>query len=509
MENILLIAAEVDTMINFETPLKKLKYLVLKEVASLTMENKLNKEELEKVPYKIIQDDNKAEYRCCVYKERAVVYERALLASGFVPNNNITLDLKSILDKDHIMYVLSAACDRCPIYKYSVTEACRGCIQHKCMEVCPAKAISRINGRSQIDHELCKECGMCKKVCPYNAIVEVMRPCKKSCPTEALEINSDNKKAMIDRKNCINCGACMAACPFGAISDRSYISEVTRALCEKNNVYAVVAPAITGQFGVKVTVGQIKDAFKRMGFKGMVEAACGADAVTVNEANEFSERMNSGDKYMTSSCCPGFVGYIEKKFPGEISRISGTVSPMIAAARMIKKEDKDAVVIFVGPCTAKKCEISRESIKDAVDYVLTFEELAALMGAFEVELDGCENVSVDDASLYGRGFAQQGGVTAAIENYIGEIKKDISFAPVKASGKDEIKKTMNMAKLKRLNGNFIEGMMCQGGCIGGPGTMIDSIKSRAQLIKFSRQSDKKSVISNENLKKFEDVNLNR
>ncbi|MHC6178600.1 4Fe-4S dicluster domain-containing protein [Clostridium sp. JNZ X4-2] len=496
-------------MVNFETPLKRLKYLVLKEVASLARENKLNKEELEKVPYKIIQDDDKAEYRCCVYKERAVVYERALLASGFVPTSNITLDLKHISDRDHIMYVLSAACDRCPIYKYSVTEACRGCIQHKCMEVCPAKAISRINGRSHIDHDICKECGMCKKVCPYNAIAEVMRPCKRSCPTGALEINSDSKKAMIDKKNCINCGACMAACPFGAISDRSYISEVINALYEKKEVYAVVAPAITGQFGAKVTVGQAKSALRKLGFKDMVEAACGADAVTVNEANEFVERMKSGDKYMTNSCCTGFMSYIENKFPGEVSSISSTVSPMIAAARMIKKENKNAVVVFIGPCTAKKSEINRESVKGAVDYVLTFEEISALMGVFGAEPEDYEDTSVDDASLYGRGFAQEGGLTAAIENYISDKKCDISFKPVRVSGKDEIKKAMTMAKSKRLQGNFIEGMMCQGGCIGGSAAMTQIMKAKPQLVKFSKQSNKKSVLSNENLKRFREINLNR
>ncbi|NLU08471.1 4Fe-4S dicluster domain-containing protein [uncultured Clostridium sp.] len=496
-------------MVNFETPLKRLKFLVLREVASLVMKNKLNKEELIKIPYKIIKGKDKAEYRCCVYKERAVLYERALLASGFIPTDNITLDLKKIDDRDHMMYVLSAACDRCPIYKYSVTEACRGCIQHKCMEVCPANAITRVNGRSHIDHDVCKECGMCKKVCPYNAIAEVMRPCKKSCPTGALEINPDSKKAQIDKEKCINCGACMAACPFGAVADRSYIAEVTGALCEKKDIYAVAAPAITGQFGPKVTVGQLKSAFKKIGFKNMVEVACGADAVTVNESDEFVNRMNSGDKYMTSSCCPGFVSYIETKFPSEVSKISSTVSPMVAVARMIKEEDKNAVVVFVGPCTAKKSEINRDSVRGAVDYVLTFEEIFALMGAFGVKPESCDDIPVDDASLYGRGFAQQGGLTAAVENCIGDKKDKIDFKPVKASGRDEIKKAMVIARSKRLHGNFIEGMMCQGGCIGGPGTMVSLMKSRPQLIKFSRKSSKKSVLSNENLEKFKKVNLSR
>lgn len=494
-------------MITFETPLKKLKFLVLKEIVSLVKQGKLTRSELEKIPFKVIPGD-KAQYRCCVYKERAVVYERAELAAGFLPTDRPTCDLVK-LDDDQIIHVLSAACDKCPIHKYTVTEACRGCIQHKCMEVCPAGAITRVDGRSYINHELCKECGMCKKVCPYNAIAEVMRPCKKSCPTGALEINAEDRKAIIEKEKCINCGACMAACPFGAISDKSFIAQVTEELINNKNVYAVVAPAITGQFGSKISVPKIKNAFKAIGFSDMLEAACGADAVTVNEGNEFVERMKNGDKYMTNSCCSGFVNYIEKMFPDQVERISGTVSPMVAAGRMIKKFDKDAVVVFIGPCTAKKTEIQRESIKDSVDYVLTFEELAALMAGFGVDPEECDDMDVNDASSFGRGFAQSGGVTAAIENYVNDKKLEVNFNSIKVSGADEIKKAIMMAKVGRLSQNFIEGMMCEGGCIGGPAAMISMMKSRPQLIKFKNQSSKKSVLDNENLEKFKDVNLER
>ncbi|MBC2579938.1 4Fe-4S dicluster domain-containing protein [Clostridium sp. DJ247] len=496
-------------MINFETQLKKLKYLVLKEVTGLAKDGKINKEELEKIPFNIVPGD-KSEYRCCVYKERAIIYERAVLASGFMPNKGVQSELITNTDDEQILYVLSPACDKCPIDRYTVTEACRGCIQHKCMEVCPVGAIVRVAGRAYINQELCKECGMCKKACPYSAVAEVMRPCKRACPTGALEINPENNIAVIEKEQCINCGGCMSACPFGAISDRSYITNVVAALRDNKKVYAVVAPAITGQFGPKVTVGQIKDAFKKMGFEDMIEAACGADAVTVHEGNEFVERMESGHKYMTNSCCPGFFSYIQKKYPDQAEKISGTVSPMIATGRMIKNIDKDAVVVFVGPCTAKKNEVSRESVKDAVNYVMTFEEIAALMGAYDIEPQDCEDIQVEDGSVFGRGFAQGGGVTAAIENYVKEKGiSEVEFKPVKASGVDEIKKAMTMAKAGRLQGNFIEGMMCEGGCIGGAGTMVSMLKSKPQLVKFSGQSSKKSVLSNDNLGKFEGVNLER
>lgn len=491
----------------FDSQLKKLKYEVLKEVASLAKDGELTEENINVIPYKIVPG-KKATYRCCVYHERAILKERAKLASGYISNGDSAGYVLDVEKSDQIMYVIDAACDSCPIDKYTITEVCRGCIQHKCMEVCPANAITRINGRAYINQDLCRECGLCKQACPYNAISEVMRPCKKVCPTNALDIQED-RRAMIKEEDCINCGACMAACPFGAISDKSYIVPVISNLKENKNIYAVMAPSITGQFGPNVTVGQVKDALIKIGFKDMVEAALGADAVTLHEALEFVERMEQGAKYMTNSCCPGFVGYIEKKFKDEVHNISNTVSPMVATARLIKNKDKDAVVVFIGPCTAKKVEMRRENLKDAVDYVLTFEEIAALIGAYRIDLESCENLEVDDASAYGRGFAQGGGLTAAIENIIKDKKLDIEFKPVKISGRENIKRYMLLAKNGKLPGNFIEGMMCEGGCIGGAATICSQNKAKFPLNKFSNEAKNKSIIQNAKIEEFKDINLER
>lgn len=494
-------------MIIFENQLKKLKYLVLKEVAKMTLEDRLGEEDIERIPFDIIKGD-KAEYRCCVYKERAIVYERAKLATGCLPNGQVAEEFVHVEDDDQIIYVIDAACDKCPINKYVVTEACRGCLQHKCMEVCPAGSINRAAGKAYINHETCKECGLCKEVCPYNAIAEVMRPCRKACPTGALQMNLQDNKATINKEECINCGACMSACPFGAISDKSYIVNVIKALKNKKKVYAMVAPAITGQFGKDTSVGQMKKAFKAMGFEDMLEVACGADAVAAHESEEFIERMENGEKYMTTSCCPGFLAYIEKKFPEQLANVSNTVSPMVAMGRLIKKEHEDAVVVFVGPCTAKKSEIKREGIRDAVDYVMTFEEIAALMGAFEIDPAEYEEEEINDGSNYGRGFAKGGGVVSAIQNYIKD-KKDIKFNPIRTSGPDEIKRAMIMAKVGKLSENFIEGMMCEGGCIGGPATMVSSVKTKAPLMKFSKSSTIKDVKDNKTLEKYKNINMER
>lgn len=496
-------------MIQFETQLKKLKHEVLKNVALLTIEDRFEKSELEKIPYEIIPE-GKPKYRCCIYKERAIVQERVKLAAGYLPDGDVVNnDFVDIKKENQIIYVIEAACDRCPIDKYTVTEACRGCLAHKCMEVCPAKAISRINGRAYINQELCKECGMCKKVCPYHAVSEMTRPCKVGCPTGALTVNDEDRRAQIDEEQCVNCGACMSSCPFGAISDKSFIVPVAKALAKKEKLYAVVAPAISGQFGPKVSYGQIKAALLNMGFKDTFEAACGADAVTAHEAEEFVERMEKGDKYMTNSCCPGFLGFIEKKFKDQVERISGTVSPMVATGRYIKSVDPEARVVFIGPCTAKKNEALRDKLKDAVDYVLTFEEIAALMDAFKVDPEECNAVQIDDASIFGRGFGAGGGLTAAIEDYIKGKGLEAEFKPVKVSGAIDIKKTMTLAKVNKLDGNFIEGMMCEGGCINGAAVINPAFRSKVAFSKNNAAATRKAVLDNEKIEAFSNINLER
>lgn len=496
-------------MFQFETQLSKLKHDVLTEVAKLAREDRLTKDNIEKIPYEVIKGD-KAHYRCCVYKERAIVLERAKLASGYLANGDtIDDELIDIRPDEQIVYVIEAACDRCPINRYTITDSCRNCIAHKCKEACNFGAITYVAGRAYINQEICKECGMCKKACPYDAVSEAMRPCKRVCPTGALDINQEDRRAIIKEESCVNCGACISACPFGAISDKSLIVPVAKRLARGRNMYAVVAPAISGQFGNNVSLGKIKNAIKKLGFIDMVEAACGADAVTVHESNEFVERMEKEDKYMTNSCCPGFLSYVEKAFPDQVERVSGTVSPMIATGRYIKKMDPEAKVVFIGPCTAKKSESVRESVKDAVDYVLTFEELVALFDAFEIDLEACEDIVLEEASIFGRGFGAHGGLTAAIENYVAEKGVKVNFTPVKAAGGAELKKAMTMAKLGRLQGNFIEGMMCEGGCINGAGTRVPAMKARAVFNKQNIPGAKKSVLANEKIKDFHDVNLER
>ena len=496
-------------MLTFETELKKFKHEILKNIACLGIKDRLIKEELIKIPGIIFQDD-KPNYRDTVNKEKKVILDTVKILSSNITRDNSD-EFQDISDSDQIIYVIDEACDRCPTKKYWVTNACRGCISHKCMEVCPAKCISRVDGSAYIDDSKCKECGMCKKACPYDAISVVGRPCKAVCPTGSISFSKDSedKKAIIDESLCINCGNCMAVCPFGAIMDKSSIGQVARELSKGEKLYAIVAPAIGGQFGFKISMDQVKTAVKKIGFVTMKEVAEGADAVTAFESNEFVHRIKDGNKYMTSSCCPGFMKYIEIMFGSEVKNISSTVSPMIATARYIKSKDKDAKVVFIGPCTAKKMEALRGELKGDVDYVLTFEELYALLDAFNVDIEKCEKDVLDEGSIYGRGFAAGGGLTAAIENYIKDKNIDVDFKPVKVSGGAEVKKAMTMAKVLKIDGNFIEGMACMGGCIGGPGNLVSQLKGKPVMNKFNNESTKRSVLSNDTLEEYLKLNLER
>lgn len=494
-------------MFQFENVLAKLKHDILTKVAILAKENKVNLEELKKIPYEIINGDI-PKYRDNTNHEREVVLQRAKLAAGYLPNGIEAKELVDISKDKQILYVIKEACDRCPTKKFEVTDACRNCIAHKCQSVCRFDAISYINGRAHIDPEKCRECGMCKSVCPYDAIAEDMRPCKRACITGALSYNTEDLSSELDSQKCINCGECMAACPFGALEDRSQMVNVIYELEGSKDVFAIVAPAIEGQFKPSIKYGQVRNAIINIGFKDMVEVAFGADAVTVHESNELKERMENGDSYMTSSCCPAFVNYIEKFFPSEIKKISTTVSPMVATGRYIKSQFKDSIVVFVGPCTAKKNEALRDSVSDAIDYVLTFEELFAMFDAYNINVEKCNDEFEDKASVFGRGFGSSGGLTNAITNYIKNSNINLDFKPVKASGSIEIKKTMAVAKLKKVNGNFIEGMMCEGGCINGPSKIVNAKKSKNTFDKINNQSKIKNI-SDEKLKEYLNIKMER
>lgn len=483
-------------MKKFENQVQFIKYSVLKEIARIGMD-RCEEEEIQLIPEKIIPGPDPIS-RCCIYKERAIAEERV----NIILNKN---------DSENVINVLETACDECPIYRFVITEACRGCLAHRCSQVCPVDAIYHVGQKAYIDQNKCIECGRCKSNCPYNAIAEVGRPCTRACPVDAISID-ERKKAVIDNEKCIQCGACVYQCPFGAIVDKSSIFDVINLLKlskdkKDMNLYAVVAPAISSQYSY-AKIGQVKNAIKKLGFKDVIEAALGADIVAMHETKEFEDVIKN-EGYMTSSCCPAFVNYIEKNFPMLEGKISSSVSPMIAVSRLIKNIDSNAKVVFIGPCTAKKMEITKVNLKGSTDFVLTFEELMAMLDAANIKVEYCEDENLDNASFFGRIFARSGGLTEAIRHIIEKEKIDVDFTPVICDGIKDCEKALKMAKVNKLKGNFIEGMVCEGGCIGGPVSLHHGKKDRFEVDKYGKLAVEKDVKDSLRIFDIENINLDR
>ena len=484
-------------MRKFESNVQYTKYLVNKEVTRRYINGENLWEAMDEIAHTIIPGP-KPITRCCIYKERHIIKERA----SFVINP---------LEGENVIHILGSACDECPVDRYVVTEACRGCLGHRCHEVCPKDAIIIMGQRAYINQQACIECGRCKTACPFNAISDVQRPCIRSCGVNAIAIDED-KKAYINEEKCVSCGACVYNCPFGAIIDKSYVVDVLDLIKESNGnknykVYAIVAPAISSQF-TYAKIEQVINGIEKLGFHHAIEVALGADIVACHEAHEFAETIEER-KWMTTSCCPAFVKFIQKHHPDLMSHVSSTVSPMIAISQMIRDLDKDAKIVFIGPCTAKKMEIKEEDIKGIVDYVLTFEELQAMLDAYEIDLAQCEETALDNASYYGRLFARSGGVTEAVKQAIDVLGIETNLQPVKCDGLGEVVKSLKVASFGRLQGNFIEGMACKCGCIGGAASLSHGPKDLSEVDKYGKLSKEANSVDATRILSLDHLHLER
>ncbi|HWR42722.1 4Fe-4S dicluster domain-containing protein [Sporomusa sp.] len=437
-------------------------------------------------------------YRCCVHKEKAVLRQRINLTLSqplhLTQEEAAAGALAGEIEDMPFIHVLPEACDQCPIDKFLVTDACRNCLAHNCINSCPKKAIMVVQNRAYIDKTRCVECGLCKKSCQYGAIIEISRPCERVCSVQAIIAGSD-RKAVIDQDKCVECGACREACPFGAIGDRSLLVQVIQQIKTGKQVYAILAPAFAGHFGAKTKPGQMINAIRQLGFHEVKEVAYGADIVTIKEANEFLETVPEQRPFMTSSCCPAFVALVEKHFADMKDMVSSTVSPMLAIAQIIKNSNPEAVIVFIGPCIAKKSEARNHS--DLVDFALTFEEIDAMLTGKGIELSTvAESEFQSAASTTGNAFACAGGVAKAVQAAVAGLDPEATVKAHSAEGLENCANALKLIRSGKMEVNFLEGMSCTGGCIGGPAGLANARVASKLVATFAKNSTVKSALNN-------------
>ena len=460
----------------------KIKHDVLYEVAKLAFADELE-EKRDGIAEALIPGPT-PQFRCCIYKEREIIRQRVRLAEGKAPGMN---------DDGNIVQVISSACEDCPISSYVVTDNCQNCIGKACINACNFGAIEMGRHRSHIDASKCKECGKCAQACPYHAIAALKRPCKFSCPVDAISYD-ENGISVINEEKCIRCGLCIHKCPFGAIGSKTFIVDVIKAIKSEHPVYALVAPATEGQFGENITMNSWKKAMKAVGFTDLVEVGLGGDMTAAYEAEEWAEAYKNGKK-MTTSCCPAFVNMIKKHYPELIDNVSTTISPMCAVSRLLKAKEPDAVTVFIGPCISKKSEVKDHAIEGNADFALTYSEIRAMMRAKGVELEEDDN-TYQESSVYGKRFANAGGVTEAVLQSLKESDDEIAATVNKCNGAAECKKALLLMKVGRLPEDFIEGMICEGGCVGGPSAFRPQASFKKNRDAIISEADERGIHEN-------------
>lgn len=443
-------------------------------------------EEIDRLPINLSPRKSKVKGRCCVHKERAVWKYKSFPLLGFDMTDEkdeltpLSYYAKEALTreknpKENLVCVIDEACSSCFQVNYEITNLCRGCVARSCYINCPKGAISfKKNGQASIDHDKCISCGLCHESCPYHAIVYIPIPCEDVCPVKAIS-KDEYGIEHIDESKCIYCGKCVNACPFGAIFEISQVFDVLNSIKKGEKVVAMVAPAILGQF--KEPIENVYGAIKAIGFHDVIEVAQGAMLTTSNEAKELLEKLEEGQPFMTTSCCPSYIELANKHIPDIKKYISSTGSPMYYTAQIVKEKYPDCKSVFIGPCLAK-----RKEGKDNpnVDYVLTFEELGSILEGLDINIVDSEPYKmVFTSDKEAHGFAQTGGVTEAVKVFL----KNANLGAIQVSNlnKKNIGLLRVYAKTGKTPAPFIEVMACEHGCATGPCIYTDKVSSQRKL----------------------------
>lgn len=456
-------------------------------------------DKIDRLPIELSPRRSRHMGRCCVHKDRAVWKYKSLPLLGLDMTderdelmplseyaNNALKRAETGITKENIMCVIDEACSSCIQINYEITNLCRGCTARSCYVNCPKNAVHvKENGQAWIDHDTCISCGICHKSCPYHAIVYIPVPCEEACPVKAIS-KTEKGVEYIDESKCIYCGKCMNACPFGAIFEISQVFDVLQGIRDGRKMIAIIAPSILGQFSTSIE--QVYGAFREIGFADVIEVAQGAMDTVSHEGHELMEKIQEGQKFMTTSCCPSYIELVEKHIPNMKPYVSSTGSPMYYAARIAKEKYPDAKIVFVGPCVAKRKEAHRD---ECVDFVMTFEEIGSIFDGMDIHLDKTSPYAMNFSSVReAHGFAQSGGVMGAVKAFLKMEADKINAVQIADLNKKNIALLRSYAKTGKVPGQFIEVMACEGGCITGPSSHNDIISGKRQLVQELAKQEK-------------------
>ncbi len=431
---------------------------------------------------------NNSHIRCCVHKDRAVLKYKLMACLGFnIEDESDELTplseyVKITEEKEDItdvrLTVVDEVCLSCSPGNYVVTNMCQSCDGRPCQVNCPKDAINFSSGRAQIDANDCVNCGLCLKYCPFHAIIYTPVPCEEACPVDAIS-KDKNGIANINHDLCIFCGRCFEACPYGAVMEKSHIVNIYKALKSEEEMIALVAPALYGQFAASPE--QVHAAIIQLGFDKVVDVAVGAEITAQKEAHELEEEiLGNPDQKMTTSCCPSYQELAKKHLTNLEEKLSTTQTPLYYTSELVKQENINAKLVFISPCMAKKHEVFATKV---ADYTLNFEELGSMLAAAEIEMQSIKIEETEKKNLEARVFSYSGGVTEMVKSHL-QSTEGLKETKLSGFSKENIKQLKALA-LGKSDYNFYEIMACEEGCVNGCNTIAKPSLAKRQIKKYS------------------------